>query len=84
MKFIGIYTLFLDSGNNKGIYVAYTILKVAHGEEGLPLGFRFHPTDEELVSCYLILKVLENIFLGIAIAVVDLNKREPRDLPGRI
>lgn len=51
------------------------------GEEGLPPGFRFHPTDEELVSCYLVRKVLDNSFSGIAIAEVDLNKCEPWDLP---
>lgn len=51
------------------------------GEEGLPPGFRFHPTDEELVSCYLVRKVLDNNFSGIAIAEADLNKCEPWDLP---
>lgn len=51
------------------------------GQEGLPPGFRFHPTDEELVSCYLVRKVLDNNFSGIAIAEADLNKSEPWDLP---
>lgn len=53
------------------------------GEEGLPPGFRFHPTDDELVSFYLVPKVLNNSFSGIAIADVDLNKCEPWDLPGK-
>jgi hypothetical protein len=48
----------------------------------LPPGFRFHPTDEELVSYYLAKKVGNGSFAGHAIAEVDLNKCEPWDLPG--
>jgi hypothetical protein len=48
----------------------------------LPPGFRFHPTDEELVSYYLAKKVRNGSFAGHAIAEVDLNKCEPWDLPG--
>ncbi len=49
----------------------------------LPPGFRFHPTDEELVSYYLAKKVYNSSsFSGHAIAEVDLNKCEPWDLPG--
>jgi hypothetical protein len=47
----------------------------------LPPGFRFHPTDEELVSYYLAKKVRNGSFAGHAIAEVDLNKCEPWDLP---
>ncbi|CAK9861108.1 unnamed protein product [Sphagnum jensenii] len=48
----------------------------------LPPGFRFHPTDEELVSYYLAKKVYNSSsFSGHAIAEVDLNKCEPWDLP---
>ncbi|KAF8049961.1 hypothetical protein N665_2081s0001 [Sinapis alba] len=47
----------------------------------LPPGFRFHPTDEELISCYLRPKVLNTFFSAIAIGEVDLNKVEPWDLP---
>ncbi|XP_024540945.1 protein CUP-SHAPED COTYLEDON 2 [Selaginella moellendorffii] len=46
----------------------------------LPPGFRFHPTDEELVY-YLTRKVLFSSFRISAIAEVDLNKCEPWDLP---
>lgn len=53
-----------------------------HGEPFLPPGFRFHPTDEELVSYYLTNKVLDSSFAVHAIAEVDLNKCEPWDLPG--
>lgn len=52
------------------------------GEPFLPPGFRFHPTDEELVSYYLTKKVLDSSFAVHAIAEVDLNKCEPWDLPG--
>ncbi|KAE8677305.1 NAC domain-containing protein 77 [Hibiscus syriacus] len=47
----------------------------------LPPGFRFHPTDEELITCYLLKKVLDSGFTGRAIAEVDLNKCEPWELP---
>lgn len=50
-------------------------------EPFLPPGFRFHPTDEELVSYYLTKKVLDSRFAVRAIAEVDLNKCEPWDLP---
>jgi len=47
----------------------------------LPPGFRFHPTDEELITHYLSPKVLDANFLAVAIGEVDLNKCEPWDLP---
>ncbi|XP_021844917.2 protein CUP-SHAPED COTYLEDON 2 [Spinacia oleracea] len=50
-------------------------------ESNLPPGFRFHPTDEELISYYLLKKVLDGNFTGRAIAEVDLNKCEPWELP---
>jgi len=53
-------------------------------EETLPPGFRFHPTDEELISYYLTNKISDSNFTGKAIAVVDLNKCEPWDLPGNV
>jgi len=45
-------------------------------------GFRFFPTDEELINQYLVKKVDDNSFCAIAIAEVDMNKCEPWDLPG--
>jgi len=48
----------------------------------LPPGFRFHPTDEELITFYLLKKVLDTTFTARAIAEVDLNKCEPWELPG--
>ncbi|KAF2318014.1 hypothetical protein GH714_041341 [Hevea brasiliensis] len=47
----------------------------------LPPGFRFHPTDEELISQYLYKKVLDINFSSKAIGDVDLNKSEPWELP---
>lgn len=47
----------------------------------LPPGFRFHPTDEELITHYLSQKVLDSCFCARAIGEADLNKCEPWDLP---
>ncbi|VAI51852.1 unnamed protein product [Triticum turgidum subsp. durum] len=44
-------------------------------------GFRFHPTDEELVSYYLRRRVLGRRLRIDAIAEVDLYRLEPWDLP---
>lgn len=53
-------------------------------EEVLPPGFRFHPTDEELILYYLVNKIADQNFTGKAIADVDLNKSEPWELPGTL
>ncbi|CAH8381407.1 unnamed protein product [Eruca vesicaria subsp. sativa] len=55
------------------------------GEElvDLPPGFRFHPTDEEIISSYLKSKVLDSRFTAVAMGEADLNKCEPWDLPKR-
>jgi No apical meristem (NAM) protein len=49
----------------------------------LPPGFRFHPTDEEIITNYLSPKVLDHTFNAIAVGEVDLNKCEPWDLPSK-
>ncbi|WOK93659.1 NAC domain-containing protein [Canna indica] len=49
----------------------------------LPPGFRFHPTDEEIITHYLTLKILNHGFAARAIGEVDLNKCEPWDLPSK-
>lgn len=54
----------------------------ANKEDNLPPGFRFHPTDEELITYYLMNKISDATFTGRAIADVDLNKCEPWELPG--
>jgi len=56
-------------------------MAAAAGEHGLPPGFRFHPTDEELVTFYLAAKVLNGACCGVDIAEVDLNRCEPWELP---
>ncbi|XP_028763515.1 NAC domain-containing protein 100-like [Neltuma alba] len=47
----------------------------------LPPGFRFYPTDEELITYYLFKKVTNTNFSAIAIGEVDIHKSEPWDLP---
>ncbi|XP_075508929.1 NAC domain-containing protein 21/22-like [Primulina tabacum] len=49
--------------------------------EELPPGFRFHPTDEEIIVHYLMKKVMDRRFAARAIGEADLNKSEPWDLP---
>ncbi|XP_010938118.3 NAC domain-containing protein 92 [Elaeis guineensis] len=49
----------------------------------LPPGFRFHPTDEEIITHYLSPKALNRSFSAAAIGQVDLNKCEPWDLPSK-
>jgi len=46
-------------------------------------GFRFHPTDEELVRYYLKRKICNKPFKFDAISVTDVYKSEPWDLPGQ-
>ncbi|KZV40837.1 hypothetical protein F511_29189 [Dorcoceras hygrometricum] len=51
-------------------------------EQGLPPGFRFHPTDEELITFYLASKVFNGALIcGVEIVEVDLNRCEPWELP---
>lgn len=57
------------------------VVNEGDGLKDLPPGFRFHPTDEEIITFYLKEKVLNNRFIAQAIGEVDLNKCEPWDLP---
>ncbi|KAM7500334.1 hypothetical protein LguiA_024748 [Lonicera macranthoides] len=52
-----------------------------HDLMDLPPGFRFHPTDEEIITHYLTEKVTNSNFSAKAIGEADLNKCEPWDLP---
>nr|QGL54755.1 transcription factor [Aegilops markgrafii] len=53
------------------------------GGLSLPPGFRFHPTDEEIITSYLLRKFLDPSFVSRAVGEVDLDSCEPRDLPGK-
>ncbi|CAL5064705.1 unnamed protein product [Urochloa decumbens] len=53
------------------------------GNLNLPPGFRFHPSDEEIITFYLTPKVLQSGFTCIAIGDVNLNRTEPWDLPDK-
>ncbi|XWS64814.1 hypothetical protein CRYUN_Cryun05aG0036200 [Craigia yunnanensis] len=56
---------------------------VKKGEDliDLPPGFRFHPTDEEIITHYLTEKVMNSNFSASAVGEVNLNTCEPWDLP---
>ncbi|EEF50084.1 NAC domain-containing protein 83 [Ricinus communis] len=55
---------------------------VKNGVLRLPPGFRFHPTDEELVVQYLKRKVFSCPLPASIIPEVDVCKSDPWDLPG--
>lgn len=54
----------------------------AEAEINLPPGFRFHPTDEELVVHYLSCKAAKRKPAVSIIAEIDLYKHDPWELPG--
>ncbi|XVF42462.1 hypothetical protein PTKIN_Ptkin01aG0365200 [Pterospermum kingtungense] len=54
-----------------------------HPQSSLPPGFRFHPTDEELILHYLKKKVSSSPFPVSIIADVDIYKFDPWDLPAK-
>jgi hypothetical protein len=51
-------------------------------ESTLPPGFRFYPSDEELVCHYLYKKVTNERTAQGTLVEVDLHAREPWELPG--
>uniref|UniRef100_A0A5B6YJ91 Putative NAC domain-containing protein 68 n=2 Tax=Davidia involucrata TaxID=16924 RepID=A0A5B6YJ91_DAVIN len=55
---------------------------VKHGGIKLPIGFRFHPTDEELVVHYLKRKVFSFPLPASVIPEFDVFHTNPWDLPG--
>ncbi|KAE8659998.1 NAC transcription factor NAM-A1 [Hibiscus syriacus] len=54
-----------------------------HPQSSLPPGFRFHPTDEELILHYLNKKLSSSPFPVSIIADVDIYKFNPWDLPDK-
>ncbi|KAE8784386.1 NAC transcription factor [Hordeum vulgare] len=50
----------------------------------LPPGFRFHPTDMEIIIFYLVPKVLKKAFDKTVVGEVDLKKYEPWNLPNEV
>lgn len=51
-------------------------------EMTLPPGFRFYPSDEELICHYLQKKVTNETMTGGTLVEVDLHVLEPWELPG--
>ncbi|CAL5088736.1 unnamed protein product [Urochloa decumbens] len=49
----------------------------------LPPGFRFYPSDEEIITSYLMPKVHQRSFTCIPIKEVNLNRTEPWELPNK-
>ncbi|GKE11275.1 no apical meristem protein, partial [Tanacetum coccineum] len=47
----------------------------------LPPGFRFHPSDEELIIHYLHKKVTSMVLPALIIAEIELYKYNPWELP---
>ncbi|KAH6817376.1 NAC domain containing protein 87 [Perilla frutescens var. frutescens] len=71
-------------GNNEEAAVlvddnAYELASSAVDE--MPPGFRFHPTDYEIINEYLLHKVIHRWFRAVAIGEINLNTCEPWDLP---
>lgn len=74
-------------GSSFGMEKLSTPSLVRHNHNGgalkLPPGFRFHPTDEELVLQYLRRKVFSCPLPASIIPEIDLGKYNPWDLPGK-
>ncbi|CAJ1795236.1 unnamed protein product [Sphenostylis stenocarpa] len=68
-------------------FFTLTLIKATHimgrPESNLPPGFRFHPTDEELILHYLSKKVASIPLPVSIIAEVDIYKLDPWDLPAK-
>lgn len=69
-------------GDSSLAVAAATTPSVAVPKPRLAHGFRFHPTDEELVVYFLHRKVCRKPFRFEAIAEIDIYKSEPWELQG--
>ncbi|KAB2052481.1 hypothetical protein E1A91_A12G125600v1 [Gossypium mustelinum] len=86
----GIYHHLLFLSQSSSTYIVSIFVKMpenmnisVNGQSQVPPGFRFHPTEEELLQYYLRKKVsYEKIDLDV-IREVDLNKLEPWDIQER-
>lgn len=54
------------------------------GDEVILPGFRFHPTDEELVGFYLKRKIQQRPLAIELIRQLDIYKYDPWDLPSKL
>lgn len=63
---------------------AVTVAAPARAPTSLAPGFRFHPTDEELVRYYLRRKACGKPFRFQAVTEIDVYKSEPWELAGSI
>lgn len=59
------------------------VMHVGGGGLEMPPGFRFNPSDEEIITFYLTPKVQQRSFTCAAMGEVDLNRTEPWELPGK-
>lgn len=69
---------FVNQGDSYGISTNQAVDQL-----DLPPGFRFNPTNEELIIHYLLPKVLDSNFTAAAIGEANLNRCEPWDLPSK-
>nr|AUZ96450.1 NAC domain class transcription factor [Malus domestica] len=57
--------------------------RAAAGDLSMPVGFRFRPTEEELIDHYLLMKLEGKDYLvSDVIREINICNHEPRDLPG--
>lgn len=71
--------------NNKNNHVSMVADKsLLQDQDVLLPGFRFHPTDEELVGYYLRRKIMQKSLAVEVITQLDIYKFDPWDLPSEL